>query len=215
MKKKVVSLVSGGIDSPVASHLMMKKGVDVVVLHMWINQAGSEIALNLVQRLADIHKRPVKAYVVKHATIMEAMKKACADRLSCVLCKRTMYRVAAAIARKEKAAAVVTGENLGQVASQTLDNMYVVSRSIDTPVLRPLIGMDKEQIMNIAKDVGTFDAASKGTCTCPFLPRRPATHSVLEKVEAEEEKAGIEELAKKAVEDAKVIIVKPRRKVIR
>jgi thiamine biosynthesis protein ThiI len=188
---KAVALLSGGIDSPVAVHLMLRRGVEVVPLHMdnWPFNEGSECekVRLLVGHLSRLHGTRLEAYQAPHGdTHQVAASERNPPRLRCVLCKRGMLRTAEALCGKVGAGSIITGESLGQVASQTLPNLRVEDSAVKVPVLRPLIGMDKVEIIDIAREIGTFGISTMPGDCCTFVPDRPATCATAEEiVEAE------------------------------
>jgi thiamine biosynthesis protein ThiI len=138
--------------------------------------------------LEDYAAHRIRLYAIPYEDILSKIG-AHAERFTCVICKRTMLRIAAKIAAAENAHGVVTGDNLGQVASQTLENLQTLSE-VYSPIYRPLIGMDKEEIIERAKNIGTYELAKKAA-KCPHVPEAPATRSDLEKVRLLEEKIGV------------------------
>lgn len=191
---KAILLMSGGIDSPVAGRLLSEKGVELVGVHF-----GEET--EKIKKLArNIGVK--KIYFVQHdLSGFENSEK----KYTCLYCKRLMLRVAEKIAEKEKCECIVTGENLGQVASQTLDNMFVEDKAVKIKILRPLLARDKEETIAIAKKFGTYEISIKEAHECRWLPRSVATRARLEVVEKEEEKANIKKLVDECVKKAKVI----------
>ncbi len=174
---KVVALVSTGIDSPVAVWMAMKRGLAPILLHF---DVGDREAFNrIVEKLNEWYPGSLPVRIVEHVPFLEHIRSL--GRLICLACKGRMYLVAERIAKEVGAKALVTGENLGQVASQTLDNLAFLSSLISIPVLRPLIFFDKEEIVEIAKKIGTFELQSKHRC--PFVPSHPATHPRQEELE--------------------------------
>ena len=182
---KAVILLSPGIDSPVAAYLMKEKGISLIGLNFFMDnhKAVDKIAKKL--GISNIHH-------ISHKEILSEIKNNTNPKYTCLLCKRIMYRIAEALAKKEKADFIVTGENLGQVASQTLDNLYVLDESIKTNVLRPLLCFDKNETIKIAKEIKTYELSENKKCL--FVPRHPATKAKLEIVEKEESKLDLNKI---------------------
>jgi len=205
---KLVSLLSGGIDSPVAAYLMLKKGAELVAVHADNHDdeksEGIAKTAQLVRRLEELSGKTIPLYILSHAHAQLAYSENCDRHFQCLFCKRMMFRMGERIARLEGAQALLTGDSLGQVASQTLTNMGVESQAVQLPILRPLIGMDKVEIINIAKAIGTYEisirAAGEG---CPFVPNKPSTSARLEKLLEEESRIDVVGLVKRAVEERK------------
>lgn len=172
---KVLSLISGGIDSPVASWMLMKRGCSVDFVHFYSDRKSVKKARNLVSRLREYSPGSLNLYSVPFRKALEGISKGCEERMTCVLCKRLMYKSSETLAEKIKAKALVTGENLAQVASQTLDNLLANIDAVSLPILRPLIGMDKEETISIAKKIGTYEVSVKGSDMCEYVPKKPAT----------------------------------------
>ena len=190
---KVVSLISSGIDSPVASFKMMKRGAVVVGVHFSGRPQTSDTSEYLVDEIAEA-LGPVggfgRIYYVPFGDYQQRIASVCPPNLRIILYRRLMFRVAERIAKYEGAKAIVTGESLGQVASQTLDNIMAVNSVITTPVFRPLIGSDKQEIIELAQEIGTFEISSRPAddCCTLFMPRSPETHAkVWECEKAEQE----------------------------
>jgi len=203
---KAVSLISEGIDSPVALYIMAKK-MDCVALHMDNYPFGGdgEKVVELVSHISGKIGKDIKLYSVPFGEIVQKeIYEKCEERYRCVMCKRMMYRVAEEIGRNESAEIIVTGENLGQVASQTLQNLMVLEKSISMPVVRPLIGLDKEEIIDIAKRIGTYGISIKKSEPCSLVPSKPATSSALESIKKEEEKMDVANIIKKASREARI-----------
>jgi len=177
---RVVALLSGGIDSPVAAWLMMKRGCGVVPLHL--SQSASETAKtldNIDQLRRYAYGWELRPTILDHGEViapaLSALTEMRQERWACVACKHLMLRCAEALAEKVGADAIVIGDSLGQVASQTLLNLRAISLGIELPVLRPLIGFDKREIVDLARRIGTFEISTRSQKACPFLPPNPIT----------------------------------------
>jgi thiamine biosynthesis protein ThiI len=183
---KVVCLISGGIDSPVAAYVMTMRGAETVLLHMdnrpYSDDTGIEKVQDLRDRLELATGRTIRLFVAPHGRNQGIISASCRTGFQCVLCKRTMLRTASAFAQKIGAEAIVTGDSLGQVASQTVQNLRAESLDLELPVLRPLIGLDKIEIENIAKRVGTFEISTRTPSTCTIVPKRPVTMARIDMV---------------------------------
>jgi len=204
-----LGLISAGIDSPVASWLMMKRGCGMVHLNMDAGRwAGSATAAGAVEN----HRRlslwvkgyPLRMLVVDSAPLYDAISRGVPQRYTCVVCKRFMFRVAAKLMPGEHAQVIVTGENLGQVASQTLSNLAVISSAVQVPVIRPLVTYDKAEIVTIARHIGTFNQTPGDLC-CRAVPAMPSTGANLAEVITVEEKIDLDLLIVQALERIKVI----------
>ncbi len=206
-----VALLSGGIDSPVASFLTAKRGVEVILLHChaypYTQKASIEKARQIAERFSAFQPR-VKIQLVPFADIQRDIVLNTAPELRMILYRRAMARIAQAVAVQESADALVTGESIGQVASQTLTNIGVIENSVSLPVLRPLIGMDKEEIVRKAREIGTYDISIQEAedCCTRFLPEHPETRADPAVVEQEEQKLDSERLIADAVANAEIII---------
>jgi thiamine biosynthesis protein ThiI len=204
---RVMSLISGGIDSPVAAYRMMQRGCRVIFVHFHSAPYQDNTSQAKVRQLLAVltrHQFLSRLYLVPFGEIQRQIVAAVARPLRVVLYRRMMLRIAEAIARKEKAKALVTGESLGQVASQTLDNMAVIQQATRLPILRPLVGMDKQEIIDQARRVGTFDISSipDQDCCQLFVPKHPATKARFADVEGDESKFDVNELVGYGVENA-------------
>ncbi|MDP1551694.1 MAG: tRNA uracil 4-sulfurtransferase ThiI [Methanobacteriaceae archaeon] len=180
---KVISLVSGGIDSPVATYLMMKRGCDVTILNF--NNAPftepSEKILKIAKKLKEYASgSKLKVYQAKYGDYLKKCQDEAPERMTCVFCKSGMYQVAEKLAEKEGALAIIDGSSVGQVASQTLPNILATRYSANLPVLSPLIGLDKLEIENIGRKIGTFPISTLPDSGCKAAPRYPETNANLE-----------------------------------
>ena len=203
---RVICLLSGGIDSPVAAYALGRNGADITLLHMDNRPYSDDSSVNKAQELADRISRsigrPVPLYVAPHGTSQLRISKNCQRNLQCVLCKRTMLKVARNLACKLGADAIATGESMGQVASQTLYNIVSEQSGLDFPVLRPLIGLDKLEIEAIAKRIGTYEISIRKGVPCTIVPFRPATMATPELIRTQEQRLNIEELARESADEA-------------
>ena len=184
---KVVVLLSSGIDSPVAAYLMMKRGCEVVALHCNNDPfSGPKVTenFNLLVDQLNIYAKgtPIKKRVIDYGEYLTVAKEKAPEKMTCVLCKSGMYRIAEKLANKIGADAIVDGSSVGQVASQTLSNILATRYGVDMPILSPLIGLDKEEITAIAKDIGTFEISKIDDGGCSAVPRYPETRADLERV---------------------------------
>jgi thiamine biosynthesis protein ThiI len=188
---RVVSLLSAGFDSPVASWQMMKRGASVIFAHFHSMPYTSREAVAQVEQLAALltqYQLHSRLYLIPFADVQNQIVLSSPQHLRIILYRRMMIRIADAIARREKAEALVTGEALGQVASQTLRNIRAIDEAATYPILRPLAGADKEETMAVARRIGTFDISKEpyDDC-CSFLaPRKPETWASLEEVASAE-----------------------------
>lgn len=206
---KGLVLLSGGIDSPVAAYMMGRQGMDLVLAHFDNRPFSGEEEIEKVMRLmAAVEKavgRPATKVLVPHGESQAELARNCRRNMQCVLCRRTMLRVADRLAARYGADAIVTGESLGQVASQTLANILVEEEATDLPVLRPLIGLDKIEIERIAKEIGTYEISTMPGLCCTMAPRRPSTYSRLDVAHEEEEKVDVEGLADREAAGAREV----------
>jgi len=210
VQPKLVGLLSGGTDSAVGLWLVMKRGSPVVPVYFdnspFTDDAATERALNVAKVLFEWAVGfPRKVYVVQHGEnlkqIMETHRK-----YSCLLCKRMMYRVAERLAEQYRAEGIVTGEAIGEQASQTLTNLRVLSASVkEYPVHRPLLGFDKAETEALARKIGTYEVSSTKAASCGAVPYQPSTKAKLEDVIRAEEKLDIEAMVERSLECIKIV----------
>jgi tRNA uracil 4-sulfurtransferase len=204
---KVACLLSGGIDSPVAVWRMMKRGCTALLVHFhsypFLSRASQEKVRELAQLLTAYQYRS-RLFLVAFGEIQRQVVLTVPAPLRVVIYRRLMMRIADRIARANGARALVTGEVIGQVASQTLENMSVIASATDLPILRPLVGMDKDEIVAHAERIGTFEISivPDQDCCQLFTPKHPATRATIEAVEKAERLLPIVELVQKAADEA-------------
>ncbi len=183
---RLISLVSGGIDSPVASYLMMKRGCDLTILNFNncpYTSGSSEKVVKIYEKLKEYSAgSDLRLYQVNYGDFLKKCKDEAPERMTCVLCKSGMYQIAEKLAKRENAFAIVDGSSVGQVASQTLPNILATRYSASIPVLSPLIGLDKLEIAEIGKKIGTYDISILPDSGCKAAPKHPETNAVLENV---------------------------------
>ena len=207
---KGLLLLSGGIDSPVAGYMIAKRGVQLEAVHFESFPYTSERAKEKVLSLAKIVSEfagPIQMHIVSLTEIQEKIAKTCAEDYFTLLLRRYMMAIANKIAQKRGCGALITGESLGQVASQTMQALGVTDCMSDIPVFRPCIGMDKEEIITIARQIDTFETSilPYEDCCTVFTPKHPKTKPELEKVLAEERKLPFDELVNQALSSMETI----------
>ena len=209
---RAVSLLSGGIDSPVASYMIAKRGVALDMVHFfsypYTSPEAKEKVLELARLLTPWCGR-LTVHVVPFTAIQEELRRSCPEEMFTLVMRRFMMRIAQRVAKRCGAKALVTGESLGQVASQTMDAMTVTGQVVDIPVLRPVVGMDKEEIVQISRKIGTYDTSilPYEDCCTVFTPRHPKTRPTvaeLEEVELALDVDGLVDEAVRGIERVKV-----------
>lgn len=189
---KAMLLLSGGIDSPVAAWSSMRRGLEVECVHFYsypfTSQRAKEKVIDLARALAD-HAGTIKLHLVPFTEIQTAFTQLGQDNLIITLMRRSMLRIATKLAERERALALITGDSLGQVASQTLPSMNVIGRATELPLLRPLVMMDKQEIITLSKQIGTYDISilPYEDCCTLFVPKSPTTNPnlrIVDKIEA-------------------------------
>ena len=203
---KVAVMLSGGIDSPVAAWQMMKRGCQAMFVHFHsyplVDRTSMEKAVDLVEHL-NRHQYQSNLFMAPLGEIQKQIILSCPPSYRVVLYRRFMVRITEVLARRNRAKAIITGESCGQVASQTLENIAVVDQSAGMPILRPLIGHNKEEIVDMAQNIGTFSTSilpDQDCCTL-FVPKHPETKADLDTVLRLEEALAVEELVQEAVKN--------------
>lgn len=198
---KVIALVSGGIDSAAAVSLALEQGLEVVALHYstrpFADERAEEKTVELVRHLQARFGKRVKLVVVPFGNVLKAIAKACDRKFNCVLCRRMMLRIGERVALGERASALLSGESLGQVASQTLSNLDAEAGCISVPVIRPLLGLDKLEIEAIARKFETMEISTMPSSCCS-IPEKPSTSARRQAVEEMEKGLEVEELVEEA-----------------
>ena len=184
---RFVGLLSGGIDSPVAMHLMMNKGHEGYLLNMDARPMSDEAEFEKVKRTArqlmSIHGDRMKLFSAPHNVFLEAFRERTNRKYTCLLCKRAMINLADILCTRWDAQMIVLGDSMGQVASQTLPNLGAVSKGVKPPIMRPLIGLDKVEIERIGREIGTYQISSKSTVGCTAAPKYPIVRANPETLE--------------------------------
>ena len=208
---KVISLLSGGIDSAVSSYLMLRKGADVVFVHFHNQTLQKKYVENKVVKTAKIlsklTKKKTKLYLVPFKKLQQEIIKAVPAKARMIVYRRVMFMIAEEILKKEGAKGFVTGDSLGQVASQTLDNITVIYDAAKEPVFTPLLGMDKVDIIKIAKEIETFETSilPYSDCCSFLIAKHPETRAKPEKIKEMESKLDLQKLVKETLEKTKII----------
>lgn len=209
---KGVALNSGGIDSPVASHIMMERGYDISCVFFdntpYTDERTKKRTLLTVKRIEEVHKKRIQTFVIPNGHNLSSFFKICGRegrKYTCIFCRRMMFRIAENVAHTMGCDFLVTGENLGQVASQTSTNIYVTSRAVTIPIIRPLIGLDKLDIIRIAKRIGTYNISIQKAVCCFATPQYPAIRASLEKIEDIEKRINIKESVETSIKNMEAL----------
>lgn len=211
---KALLMLSGGIDSPVAGYLTMKRGVEIECIHYASMPYTSQEALNKVKELARIisgYQGRIKLHVVPFTQTQLEIYRSCDEQYAITIMRRMMYRIAQMIAEKNGCLAIVNGESIGQVASQTLESMSVINKTVDIPVIRPVVTYDKLEIIDLANKIGTYEVSilPYEDCCTIFTPKNPVTRPHINKVINQEERFDWLPLIEKAVEETEDIMIYP------
>ena len=209
---KATLLLSGGIDSPVAGWMIAKRGVQISAVHFHSYPYTSDRAKEKVLTLAKILSESccgIRVHVVPFTKIQMEIHEKCPEEYSTLIMRRFMMRIAERVARQEGAEALITGESIGQVASQTMTALNTTDAVVNMPVFRPVIGFDKVEIIEVAKKIGTMETSSLPyeDCCTVFTPRHPATHPKMDKIELSESKLDGEALIEEAMQGIEIITV--------
>ncbi len=210
---KCLLMMSGGIDSPVAAYLLMKRGVSIECIHFASPPYTSQGVIYKLQdllRVLNRYQAEIRLNIVPFTEIQDAIYKNTDESYCITLMRRMMYRIATEYAKKRHCKAIANGESIGQVASQTLDSMIAINEVTSYPVIRPLATMDKVEIMNIASKIGTYDISIRPfeDCCTIFAPKNPKTAPKLDDIKKYEAKVDYDSLIKKAIDNIEVQIIK-------
>lgn len=206
---KAAILISGGIDSPVAAYMMAKRGVELTAVHFASPPYTSERAEQKVKKLLEIVSRysgRMTMYTVPFTEIQEQIQKNCPEELFTIIMRRFMMEIAQKVAEQNDCAALITGESLGQVASQTIHAIACTDEACSMPVFRPLIGMDKEEIISISRKIDTFETSIEPyeDCCTVFTPKHPRTRPIFKYVKQAQDELDTQALVNRALENLKV-----------
>ena len=212
---KAMSLLSGGIDSPVATYMVAKRGVEMEAVYFNSPPYTSARALEKVKKLGTIvsqYAGPIKMYVVNFTDVQLAIYDNCPHDQLTIIMKRYFFRMAADLAKRDDCQAIITGESIGQVSSQTMQSLAVIDAAVDVPVFRPVIGMDKQEIVEYSQKIGTFETSIEPyeDCCTIFVDKHPVTKPKFEAIEKSEKRLEgiIEPIYQKALESAEYVILK-------
>ncbi|MEH7074741.1 tRNA uracil 4-sulfurtransferase ThiI [Neobacillus drentensis] len=209
---KAMLMLSGGIDSPVAGYMAMKRGVEVEAVHFFsppfTSERSKEKVIDLSKKLADIYGS-MTLHIVPFTEIQQTIREQIPENYSMTSTRRLMLRITDEIRKKHDALAIITGENLGQVASQTLESMFAINDVTNTPILRPLITMDKSDIIKIAQEIDTLEISNRPfeDCCTIFVPASPKTKPKREKVQYYESFFDFDPLIHEAVKETETIVL--------
>lgn len=215
---KALLMLSGGIDSPVAGYLTMKRGVDIECIHYasppYTNEMAREKVLDLVNVLKDYTHGSIKVHIVPFTDLQLSVYDHCDESYAMTVMRRMMYRIAEGVAKKNYCLAIVNGESIGQVASQTLESMNTINQVITTPVIRPVACMDKLEIIKIAEKIGTYDISIRPfeDCCTIFTPHNPATKPKAYKAEGYEAEWDFASEVQKCIDHTETIIINSKYK---
>ena len=200
---KVLLLLSSGIDSPVASHIVKNK-FEITAIHFDNQPFSNKKIIEQVKKLCK--KLEIKKlFLINHGKNQVELMKNCNNKYRCILCRSLMFKISEQIAKEHNYKYLITGENLGQVCSQTLENLTTEDKAVKIKILRPLLCYDKQEIIDIAKKIGTYNISIETGGCCNAVPKNPATKSNLKFIEQEENKVDITQLINNSIKNIKII----------
>ena len=208
--KRFVSLLSGGLDSPIAAYLMLKRDYAPIFLSFLTSDDAVHSMRNKVMKIAEkltqLSNYSTKLYLISHDENLELFKSYCERKLTCILCKRLMIRIAIKVSDLENINLIVTGDILGEQASQTLDNLFSYNDILKNKILlRPLIGWDKQEVIELNKKLNLYNITSLQSAGCQYNPQYPETHAKTEEINHSELKIDIEEMIKESIRRASIL----------
>ncbi len=209
---KAVILISGGIDSPVAAYMMAKRGIRLTAVHFasppYTSERAEQKVVKLLKKVA-LYSGDMNMYTVPFTEIQETIRKKCPEDYFTIIMRRLMMKISERIARERGCQALITGESLGQVASQTIGALGCTDDAANLPVFRPLIGMDKQEIIDISYKIDTYDISIEPyeDCCTVFTPKHPRTKPVVERIKAAEQLGEFEPMIERALENLKVTYI--------
>lgn len=209
---RAATLISGGIDSPVASYMMAKRGVELVAVHFasppYTTELAEQKVMDLLHKVA-AYSGPITTYVVPFTELQEQIRDKCPQEYFTIIMRRYMMRIAQLLARRQNCNALITGESVGQVASQTMYALGCTDAVADMPVFRPCIGMDKDEIVSISRRIDTFDISIQPyeDCCTVFTPKHPKTRPVLSEIEKAEEVLDSDSLIDNAINHVRKVVI--------
>ncbi|PFN96489.1 tRNA 4-thiouridine(8) synthase ThiI [Bacillus sp. AFS076308] len=212
---RAMLMLSGGIDSPVAGYLAMKRGLEIEAIHFhsppFTSERSKEKVVDLTKKLAEIYGSNIKLHIVPFTSVQQAVREQIPENYSMTSTRRMMLRIADEIRIKQEGLAIITGESLGQVASQTLESMFTINEVTNTPILRPLIMMDKTDIIKIAHEIDTLEISNRPfeDCCTIFVPASPKTKPRREKVQHYESYFDFTPLINEAVQQVETLVIQP------
>ncbi|MHA1338649.1 MAG: 7-cyano-7-deazaguanine synthase [Promethearchaeota archaeon] len=207
---KFVSLLSGGLDSPVATYIMMKKGFDCIAINfnptIDPQNLNKKKIIQIAEKLKELTKKNITVYFINNRDILTIFKNSMKRKLTCILCKRFMLRIAETLAIRENAFFIVNGDILGEQASQTLDNLVQIQKVItEIPVIRPLIGYEKLEVIKLSQKLGLYPLSILQAPPCDFNPKYPETHAKSSEIEQTEQNIDFKAWIKAILESAEKI----------
>jgi thiamine biosynthesis protein ThiI len=212
MEKKALLLLSDGLDSPVAAYLMIKKGFFPIYITFLTTKAHRDQmekkTYSIAQKLSIFSEKPVKHYFIPHSTNLHQIILKCPRKLTCILCKRLMFRIVEEIGKKEGINLIITGDILGEQASQTLSNLYSYNDLFHRFIkITPLIGLNKLEIINKNKEIGLYDICSKKIDSCQNYPQYPETNAKIREIINAEKRLNLKDMISKSLENMKCLTI--------